>query len=1032
MRTYGTTTRDETKFWCLQTLAETCEAIARGNRDAEAMNDDDGAELRGGVGKYVAEAVGASSENAFVKNKLAQVTALTLALEYPRRWPTFFTDLVGLLSAGAPGVDMFTRVLEAIDEEVVATTEAGRTGKGDLAHSMRVKDAMRADGSLQLVFEAWRQCLAHFSRTDPRLAARVFAAARRYVDWVDVSIVASDSYVSCAKECLMLNDLSGNADENLRAAATAYLHAIFTKGMDTGTKVNMINNTNAVEICASLRAICAACPDDLGEDFVTQVTNLATAIGFELLNANKMENITGLGADLSSKASALLHAVTPDILASINAKHERAVLAALPFLTAYINYVKSQPALMAAAQPALMAAFQALIVRGAFPNDEDVDDLDWNDGSNALAAELAESVFDLRAELSVQFRNIARLTPQLARDVVWHVLRKVIPSAGDVRDVATWQNVETAVWAVYSLGEGADDAAVKPMSSAELVKATNGTGAVTDTPLGQLTTALIRQWGPHLGDVMRHRMVAPMFLETCVRYHVVLERDDVSLGIALGAFLDERGVRHPDSVVRSRACYLLARFIRPLRCKLSDQTGPILRALSVPLAEAAQDVVLLSSSSSVIAFGAQSKPMAEVGNDDRLYLFEAAGMILGSEDVEEGTQIEYLTQVVRMLCEQIERAVSSQNEEGSIQLATRAVVALGNVSKGFSERTCVAHRPGAGNVFRSCLEVALKCLDVWPMNSSVRNRVTALLHRMIEILGVSVTPYLAPVLDKLRRDAGAVELRETLVLLNQLLATYKTTIAPFVIDILPSLTSQVFNTVARERAQATATSRGEIALNTESMREAGELERAWLSTTAALGANGLLTLVFAGDNLQRATELRELTINRLIMAATSHSLVGTRKVALQSLRSFVEAWTADDSPEAAFTDTSAHVRGPRDDVVPGFTQFVIERVCAECCVVPPLRGDLNLADAVSVTVLNESTAILSVAFARQREHIERALGAQLTYLLPASSQQYVAAVAAEYARICAIPKSASASKPMRTLVDAVRSEIARSHAIAHE
>jgi hypothetical protein len=86
---------------------------------------------------------------------------------------------------------------------------------------------------------------------------------------------------------------------------------------------------------------------------------------------------------------------------------------------------------------------------------------------------------------------------------------------------------------------------------------------------------------------------------------------------------------------------------------------------------------------------------------------------------------------------------------------------------------------------------------------------------------------------------------------------------------------------------------------------------------------------------------------------------------------------------------------------------------------------LNLADAVSVTVLNESTAILSLAFARQREHIERVIArVVLPAILPRSSPEHVAAVAAEYARVCTLAKSQSSSKPMRALIDAVREEIA--------
>lgn len=81
----------ETKFWCLQTLAETLrELVARG----ATMTVEDAETLRRGIGTCVGEAsdVGTNSP-AFVKNKLAQACALSVALEYPERWPSFFTDV---------------------------------------------------------------------------------------------------------------------------------------------------------------------------------------------------------------------------------------------------------------------------------------------------------------------------------------------------------------------------------------------------------------------------------------------------------------------------------------------------------------------------------------------------------------------------------------------------------------------------------------------------------------------------------------------------------------------------------------------------------------------------------------------------------------------------------------------------------------------------------------------------------------------------------------------------------------------------
>jgi exportin-T len=56
-----------------------------------------------------------------VKNKYAQLMALIVKTEYPDQWPTFFRDLLDLLNgAGPPVVDLFLRVIKAVDEEVVS------------------------------------------------------------------------------------------------------------------------------------------------------------------------------------------------------------------------------------------------------------------------------------------------------------------------------------------------------------------------------------------------------------------------------------------------------------------------------------------------------------------------------------------------------------------------------------------------------------------------------------------------------------------------------------------------------------------------------------------------------------------------------------------------------------------------------------------------------------------------------------------------------------------------------------------------
>lgn len=40
--------------------------------------------------------------------------------EYPDKWPTFWKDLLGILPEGPGVVDMFCRILTAIDDDVIS------------------------------------------------------------------------------------------------------------------------------------------------------------------------------------------------------------------------------------------------------------------------------------------------------------------------------------------------------------------------------------------------------------------------------------------------------------------------------------------------------------------------------------------------------------------------------------------------------------------------------------------------------------------------------------------------------------------------------------------------------------------------------------------------------------------------------------------------------------------------------------------------------------------------------------------------
>ncbi len=40
--------------------------------------------------------------------------------EFPKHWPTFFDELLAMLSKGHRAVDMFCRIMNSIDEDVIS------------------------------------------------------------------------------------------------------------------------------------------------------------------------------------------------------------------------------------------------------------------------------------------------------------------------------------------------------------------------------------------------------------------------------------------------------------------------------------------------------------------------------------------------------------------------------------------------------------------------------------------------------------------------------------------------------------------------------------------------------------------------------------------------------------------------------------------------------------------------------------------------------------------------------------------------
>ena len=776
---FETSSSSEVKFWCLQTLAKKLreeffneeEHFPSCSSCSSPFTQEDRQMLRNTIEKYVAAFQCQNINDVFpmyIQNKLAECVAHAITSEGPaKRWPNFFESFASVLVNTKAGNDdtntndiedkknraeFFLRILDCLDADVINSTDALRKGDMYVRKSKRVKDYMRENNISSFLFDTFLNMANSFS-SDGKVLAHILIVASKYVDWVDVNIIASDGFMFFVSAC------AGHTNEDLRAASCLYLTSLIDKGMDAEKKFMLITRFNLVEACSSL--VLASFRDD-NEQFAMKSLQLLQTLGNELLrmlNAISPIAVNSKGGKSSVKErtmdclrtpesdqlfSLLLVLATHAAMYGIPSKHESAVSASSQFLIQYSNRMKCDNYTLALSIPMFQETLlKNIIDRSSF---EFVNKFsaDFANGSDPHVIELEGEVFSLRHELMALFRNISRASPEIVLRATQAAIESAFNTISNNNNnnnnkEVFWYRVEAALSALYNLGEssGFTDAVANFAMKTNLNNAKDKNNSIQPpqsnnaevapqehVELTSLVLSLVLKWDECSKNAAYHRIVSISYMELCVRYHNMIEQNAEALHLVLRAFLDERGMRHSDPNVSSRACYLFMRMVKPVRSHLAAKLDDIFTALEKPLSDAAAPLSskMLEEIQSKVAHLASNlsigtRAQAEEGNDDRLYVFEAAGSILGAEEVPEDKQCERLMQICQVLCGRIVEFVNStdaKNDGWASQNAMRCVVALINLSKGFSARICVQLRPKVGEIFRSAMEVTVSCLKRWP------------------------------------------------------------------------------------------------------------------------------------------------------------------------------------------------------------------------------------------------------------------------------------------------------------------------------
>ncbi|KAK3030933.1 hypothetical protein RJ639_036671 [Escallonia herrerae] len=755
----------QVQFWCLQCLHEVLRVRY------SSMSQEEKSFIRKSVFS-MACFEGVNDENsvrvleapAFIKNKLAQVLVTLIYFEYPLIWTSVFLDFLPSLNRGAVVIDMFCRVLNALDEELISL-DYPRSPE-EVAVAARVKDAMRQQCIAQVV-RAWYDIVSMYRNSDPELCATVLESMRRYISWIDIGLIVNDVFIRLLFE-LMLVD--GSADQ-VRGAAASCVLAVVSKRMEPQPKLTLLRSLQMIRIFGLVTG------DDESE-LVSKVAALLTGYATEVLECSKRLNT----ADSKGVSMDLLNEVLPSVFYVMQNCEVDITFSIVQFLSGYVSTMKSLSPLRDAQ---LLHVGQILeVIRTQIRFDPVYrDNLDVLD---KIGREEEDRMVEFRKDLFVLLRNVGRVASDVTLIFIRNSLVSAVASSAD----RNAEEVEAALSLFYALGESLSDEVMR-----------TGSGL-----LRELVPMLLSTRFP----CHSNRLVALVYLETIARYMKFVQENNQYIPMVLGAFLDERGIHHQNVNVSRRASYLFMRVVKLLKAKLVPFIETILQSL--------QDAVAQFTSTH-----SASKELS--GSEDGSHIFEAIGILIGMEDVPLGKQSDYLSSLLTPLCQQVEvllvNAKVQKPEESPAKIANiqQIIMVINALSKGFSERLVTACRPAIGLMFKQTLDVLLQILIVFPKIEPLRCKVTSFIHRMVDTLGASVFPYLPKALGQLLAESEPKELVGFLVLINQLICKFNTAVHDIVEELYPVLASRIFNILPRDAFPSGPGS------NTEEIRELQELQR---------------------------------------------------------------------------------------------------------------------------------------------------------------------------------------------------------------
>eukprot|EP01028_Stygiella_incarcerata_P004646 TRINITY_DN2035_c1_g1_i1.p1 TRINITY_DN2035_c1_g1~~TRINITY_DN2035_c1_g1_i1.p1 ORF type:complete len:973 (+),score=239.76 TRINITY_DN2035_c1_g1_i1:113-3031(+) len=664
----------------------------------------------------------------YVRNKAAQVLVLLFANDFPEQWPSFFDDLLGLSGSAEAVVDLFLRVMEQIDTEIISRQY--HFSEEDVSKSIQIKDALR-DNSVDGLIDAFHQIFSTMAETHPHLVEYGLRILGPYVDWIDIGYVVSDRFVA------LLHSFLGN--KNFRVEVADLLFSIASKGMGIGDKVDVILRLQMADIVRAgaeeLSSNDSTLDDENEASFFASLASLGGQVCQELLSS--VDSMVAKGEVSDEEATPegqLLSSLLDSSVAYVRAKENSVGFRLRTMLAKYASFLYKKRfsyciASSITEEERIRLLISSMMEKLRIPSIE------------SLESEGEDEFQEYRDAMVPILRNFAKLD---------HVfVARLLKTATNQLNSDTYvpEDVENILYLFYELSEG-----VSKMRSDDIH------GLFED-----ILAIVLHKQSLSGGFLHLHPSVSIRFFQILQRYCRVFARNDDALHGALELFLGDFGLLSSHPFIQQRVSYLLLKFIRPLRNSLSQHVPFITVRLERALCE---DMIPLTLG--VPPGGLQGLTVGDSTTYEE-NIYEILGLLCGSPYCETSIVKNVVEGLTGTIMRMMEERVWLQDVDGDMTYTRRLgslIAAIGHMSKGIRDQSM-------SELFLPIFEGIIGAFGTCHNVRFVRDRIMAFFHEMLKLLGAPATERLTAVIELLNLNYDQEALNVSVDLVLQMISSFR-------------------------------------------------------------------------------------------------------------------------------------------------------------------------------------------------------------------------------------------------------------------